>query len=270
MKLVSTEAYEVAALALRYWFMVLGVLIVWRSFSWIKKDRRYRKKRLQQLPDAGMVGELVVISGSEELASGDTLPMPREGTLGSARICDVYLPAPGIASRQGDFRFKNGLGVTVMPAWRKKIHIDGVDYTHKQEPGIMHHGSKLVIGQVVLRLRLFVGLETSQSMKAALQPDGQLEGLTQYVQEYYQENPDKITEVWEEEWQFATKPYKRTPRNWDDGEIEIQGTLQGENAPVGGFEIRESLYPEGEGQQKKDNPPLLTKKSPFKRKNKKE
>lgn len=259
---MPAEAYEIAALALRYWFVVLGVLIVWRSFSWLKKDRAFRKTRLKQLPDAGMVGELVVISGSEELPAGAIVPMPREGTIGSARVCDVYLPAPGIASRQGDFRFKNGLGLIIMPARKRKIHIDGKDYTHKDEDALMHHGSKMIIGQVVMRLRLFVGLETSKSNEEQLMPPQELET---YVQSYYEENPADERVPLEEEWIFSTKPYKRTLREWEEepqpdlekiDALLLQQTFLHEDVEENefdypasdtldsGFEVRDELYPQ--------------------------
>lgn len=74
-------------LAARYWFTFLGVLIVWRSFRWLRKDRRAKHRRLKQLPDAGMVGELVVLTGSEELPAGVALPYP-------VKVCwEAYAPA---------------------------------------------------------------------------------------------------------------------------------------------------------------------------------
>lgn len=58
---MGSDVYEVISLAARYWFTFLGVLIVWRSFRWLRKDRKAKHRRLKQLPDAGMVGELVVL-----------------------------------------------------------------------------------------------------------------------------------------------------------------------------------------------------------------
>ena len=79
------EIYEIISLAARYWFALLGLLIVWRSFSWLRKDRRAKHRRLRQLPDAGMIGELVVLHGSDELPEGTAIPVPREGVLGFVR-----------------------------------------------------------------------------------------------------------------------------------------------------------------------------------------
>ena len=56
--MISTDAkiYEVLALAMRYFFTLLGVMIVWRAVSWLRKDRKQTHKRLKQLPDAGTIG----------------------------------------------------------------------------------------------------------------------------------------------------------------------------------------------------------------------
>ena len=104
------EIYEIISLAARYWFALLGLLIVWRSFSWLRKDRRAKHRRLRQLPDAGMIGELVVLHGSDELPEGTAIPVPREGVLGFVRTCDVVVPVEGVARQHIDFTFQDGKG----------------------------------------------------------------------------------------------------------------------------------------------------------------
>ncbi len=248
---MSQEAYEIVALALRYWFTFLGLLIMWHSFSWLRKGRKHRKHRLEKLPDAGLIGELVVISGNNELETGMILPVPREGTIGSARICDVHLAVSGINPRQGDFRFKNGLGLMVFPARKRKIEIDGKEYTSKGEYGLMHHGSKITIGDLVLRLRLFVGLETN---RALLQPLEE-KSLQEYVKEYYKAHSPITDEESTVNWEIATKPYVRIPRDWEENEENFElstaeeTSLQEEGGE--GFVINSYLYPEKEERKKK-------------------
>lgn len=165
------EIYEVIALGARYWFVLLGGLIVWRSFRWLRKDRRAKHRRLRQLPDAGMVGEMVVLAGSDELPEGMTVPVPREGTLGFVRTCDMVVPVEGVAKRHLDFSFRNGVGLVVYP-WRGcACVVDGQRLTCRDRCSRypMHHGSRLEIGDAVLRLRVFAGLETARSV--TLLPD---------------------------------------------------------------------------------------------------
>lgn len=48
---------------MRYWFALLGVLIVVRTFIWLMKEHRERHRRQHHLPDAGTVGRLLVLDG---------------------------------------------------------------------------------------------------------------------------------------------------------------------------------------------------------------
>ena len=161
---MSESVYEVLSLGMRYWFMLLGLLIVWRSFSWLRKDRREKHRRLRQLPDAGMIGELVVIVGSDELPEGTAIPVPREGVLGFLRTCDVVVPVSGVAAHHLDFTFRNGKGLLVRP-WRGcTCQVDADEFDHRVKPSRypMYHGSKLFIGDAVLRLRVFAGLDVTR------------------------------------------------------------------------------------------------------------
>ena len=52
---MAPDVYQVVAYAMRYWFALLGALIVWRTFRWLRKDRQAKHRRLRSLPDAGMI-----------------------------------------------------------------------------------------------------------------------------------------------------------------------------------------------------------------------
>lgn len=153
--------YEIISLAMRYWFTALGVLIVWRAFSWLRKDRRLKHKRLRTLPDAGMIGEMVVIEGSRDLPEDTIISVPREGVLGFLRSCDLVVPVNGVHTQHADFVFVSGKGLRVFPRRGCECTVDGEEILSrrdaKQHP--MGHNSTLSIGDAVLRLRLFAGLD---------------------------------------------------------------------------------------------------------------
>ena len=157
---MSAEVYEVLSLGLRYWFAVLGLLIVLRSFLWLWKDHVEKHRRLRSLPDAGMIGELVVISEGGELAPGTTLPVPREGTMGDVRGCDIPIPGAGLQRLHLDFRWVNGQGLLITPCRGRYALVDGEEASRKM-PRLMGHGSFLQVGYATLRLRLFAGLDAS-------------------------------------------------------------------------------------------------------------
>ena len=153
--------YSVLALGMRYWFILLGLLIVWRSFRWLRRDRREKHKRLKRLPDAGHVGEFTVLAGSEELPEQSAVPVPREGVLGSVRTCDMVLPCEGVAAHHIDFLYENGEGLRVIPRRGLICAVNGTTLDHrtaKRYPP-MQHGDILQLGRAALRLRLFAGLD---------------------------------------------------------------------------------------------------------------
>ncbi len=226
---MPAQAYEIVAMGARYWFAFLGVIIVWRSFMWLRKDAQMRRKRLRQLPDAGLVGELVVLAGSESLPPGTVIPLPREGTLGSLRSCDVSIPCSGVASRHGDFRFENGVGLIITPVQHLTIMVDGEEPDPNQREWVIHHGSRLVIGDALLRMRLFMGLETARS--AAFQQDGAYEEQPPELvatQQEWQEDDGELTTgyeapapvVMEEDitpgWEEYTQPRRQQILSWQD------------------------------------------------------
>ena len=208
------EVYEVIALGARYWFALLGVLIVWRAFSWLRKDRRAKHRRLKRLPDAGFIGEWVVLLGSDELPEGSAIPVPWEGVMGFLRTCDVVVPVPGVANQHLDFSFRNGKGLVVTPLRGRDCIVDGVTLTHRTRTARcpLHHGSRLQLGDAILRLRLFAGLETDR--RASLQPDMACEPLP------FPDDP-----VPPQDWRQNTGAYQ--PPTWQPGAGTYQPPVNG-------------------------------------------
>ena len=168
---MSPEIYEVVSQGARYWFLFLMGVIVWRSYRWLARDRKQRKKRLRLLPDAGFIGELVVQTGQESLPPGTVLPVPREGTLGSSRGCDLCVSLPGVARTHLWFRYEDGVGLRVRPLGSNKIQVDGLACEHRRQGLLMLHGSRLALGEGVLRLRMFAGFETTAHAAPLEAPD---------------------------------------------------------------------------------------------------
>ena len=151
--------YEVVSQAARYWFLFLMALIVWRSFRWLRRDRRQRKKRLKRLPDAGYVGELVVLKGNDELPEGLALPVSNEGILGCLRGDDIYVPVSGVGKKHLWYSFDEEDGLRVEPYSRRIVEVDGETFTGRRRRAYLTHGSLLTVGEAQLRLRMFAGFE---------------------------------------------------------------------------------------------------------------
>ena len=163
---------------MRYFFTFLGVMIVWRSFSWLRKDRRQTHRRLRQLPDAGTIGIFTVEQGSQELPEGEAIPVPHEGVLGYLRTCDVVVPVDDVATMHLDFSFVDGRGLYIYPRRGCDATVDGVPLTSRWESKRypMQHGSTLEIGQAVLRLGVFAGLDVKEARPVFDAPEEDVAG----------------------------------------------------------------------------------------------
>lgn len=159
MRGLPDQIYEVVSQGARYWFLFLMALIAWRSYRWLVRDRKQRKKRLRLLPDAGYVGELVVMQGNNELPEGLALPVSGEGILGCLRGNDVYVPVKGVAKKHLWYEFDDEQGLRVEPYGRRRMEVDGKTYTGRRARTYLTHGARLAVGDAVLRLRMFAGFE---------------------------------------------------------------------------------------------------------------
>lgn len=183
---MEDTAYTLLSLGMRYWFLLLIVLTLTRAFFLMWQDRRDYHRTLRQLPDAGLIGEVV------DLESGKSQPLPREGLIGSGRSCDIRLG--GLQRREMEFVFRNGLGLKLIPLHRrhqsfldgrlleksrifpflnrKDLWAQGDESPHEPEPlsekdAYALHGTILEIKGRTLRFRLFAGLNLPQRMDMA-------------------------------------------------------------------------------------------------------
>lgn len=157
---VSPEIYQVISQASRWLFAFFALMLLIFAFSWHHAEQRERRERFRKLPGAGTIGELVVLSGSEELAPDTWFPVPREGVLGSLRSCDLVVPCPGVSSQHLDFSWQDGTGLLIRPRLGCEVLVDGIPVsrrgTYADAP--LMHGSVLQVGSAVLRLQLFSAL----------------------------------------------------------------------------------------------------------------
>ena len=93
---VSDGLYEILALAARYFFAGLFLLIVLRAWRVTVRDARRARKLRRLSPQTGLSGELVVLEGEGRARRGMRYPVIREGTLGSARSADVRVRHPSV------------------------------------------------------------------------------------------------------------------------------------------------------------------------------
>lgn len=104
---MNANAYELLALAMRYVFAGLMLLIVLRAWRISLVDSR-RAARLRRLsPDTGIIGEMLVVRGSERARPGMRYPLTLEGSIGSGRRADLRVRHSTVRSRHAIFQMTN-------------------------------------------------------------------------------------------------------------------------------------------------------------------
>ena len=115
---MPSETYELISLGMRYWFVLLGAVIILRAARWTLHDHRAYTRTMRALPDAGLIGEIV------NLETGESHPLPREGVIGSSKACDVRFV--GLRKRDLEYFFRDGHGVAIVPSHRRhQVLLDG-------------------------------------------------------------------------------------------------------------------------------------------------
>lgn len=149
---MSQEAYELAALTMRYVFTALMLLIVWRACRGALIDSRRAAKLRQLSPMTGVCGELVALEADERLRRGMRFPVIREGAIGSARRSDVRIRHSSVRRRHAFFQLADdGLHVRSHAGARLR---DGDGRLVREL--VLTDGGELTVGRVRLLLVLSV------------------------------------------------------------------------------------------------------------------
>ena len=147
---VSDGLYEILALAARYFFAGLFLLIVLRAWRVTVRDARRARKLRRLSPQTGLSGELVVLEGEGRARRGMRYPVIREGTLGSARSADVRVRHPSVRPRHARFELtEEGLALTAISG-AKLLDGDG----ERARKLLLRDGDCFTAGSVLLTLVL--------------------------------------------------------------------------------------------------------------------
>ncbi|MBQ8973408.1 MAG: FHA domain-containing protein [Clostridia bacterium] len=147
---MSSDAYELAALTVRYVLCALMLLIVFRAAKGALTDSR-RATRLRRLsPMTGLSGELIVLEGLGKVHTGMRYPVIREGMIGTSRRADVRIRHASVRRRHAYFQLTE-----------KGLHIRGHANTTLRDAHnravrelTLHDGDRFRLGSIRLMLVL--------------------------------------------------------------------------------------------------------------------
>ena len=165
---MSPELINVIFQVSRWLFAFLGVFAALSAMGWLHAEKKARRERLRYTPAAGTVGELMVLSGGDDLPVQTWFPVTREGVLGSVRSCDLVVPCPGVRAHHLDFVWKDGVGLIIHPRSGCEAVVGDVTLNCRSDVTShpLTHGACLQVGQAVLRLQVFRALNTAYAVPA--------------------------------------------------------------------------------------------------------
>ena len=156
--------YRVCGMAFGVFSAFAAALVLFLALRRNGQDAAAWKRVRRETPGIGSACAFRVVTagGSRRLSEGDTLPVPYEGTLGSAPSCDVCIPFGGV-HRRSAFFWMEADGLHMAPLHRDGFLVDG----ERAEPGdeaILRDGAELRLSS--LRLRLSLPAEARQPGRA--------------------------------------------------------------------------------------------------------
>lgn len=156
-----TQAWvQVLSLLFGYVSAAIILLIVLLALRKYASDRALWRRVRRELPQAGAVGQLVVLDGGRRLRLGEEISVPYEGTMGASHSCDVCIPARKVHMRSAFFWMEND-GLHMVALHRDGFLADDVPV----EPGdeaVLRDGAVLRVGEARLSLSLY----SSRRMRA--------------------------------------------------------------------------------------------------------
>ena len=163
MPVASEDVWKILYSVSRYLFPLLAVSLFFLVLFYILSESRSRREKARGLPGTGTVGELVVLSGGDDLDVNTWFPVPREGVLGSVRSCDLVIPCPGVRTKHLDFFWEDGTGLLIRPRTGCEALVNGMSVTCRSRTADipLTHGSVLQVGTAMLRLHLFAALDNT-------------------------------------------------------------------------------------------------------------
>ena len=198
---MNSDLYALIALAARYWFVALIVILLFRGWRMTVADNRRAKLLREWMGQTGCVGELILSPGSRRRVS---YPIPREGVMGSGRAADVRIRSRELMRAHAHFELREG-GLLIRPLGKAELSVGG---GFSGESVFLRDGDVLTIGRLQLMLVLF---------------DAPVE--EEETDEWFEVGPDAVSEDDSEddsdEW-FGERPVARRARTPEDEDGQYQ------------------------------------------------
>lgn len=150
---MEAETYELLALAARYWFAALGIIIVLRAWRASVFDNRSARLLRDLSPEAGNIGELQIIADQwkDRALIGARYAAPPEFALGSGRAADARIRHRDIKKRHLHLRY-DGTAFVLTPARGVR---PVAPCRARDGAWILRDGDCMQLGRLIIKLTLY-------------------------------------------------------------------------------------------------------------------
>ncbi len=140
--------YEATALALRFWFLIVAVIVLLGVTSISIKE--YRDKRMVLDVAQSSIGYLSVISGPEDVM-GQNVPLMTENIIGRSRSSDILFADRSVDKAHSQI-YKDDRGtVYISRLGRRDITVNGISI---DDPVPIYDRDVVCFGNVVAKVHL--------------------------------------------------------------------------------------------------------------------
>lgn len=148
---MNEQAYELTALAMRYWFTALILVACLCGLRLQIAERKRARREKLAAPNMEYVGELLVVRGSESVPRGERYAVQRDFVIGRRRKCDVCLADKSVFPRHARGELRNG-GMLIGAIGRAPVALRGQPLSQEV---LVKDGALFCIGALTLQLTLY-------------------------------------------------------------------------------------------------------------------
>lgn len=188
--MVRSELYAILALAMRYVFCALLLIIVFRAWRITVVDNRRARILRMIMPDVASVGELIA-QGNLKGKRRARFLIPSEGILGSSGGADICIRHADVKRKHAFFSLRDG-GLLIRPLRGATLTLENGANARQL---ILKDGDRFLIGKLKVQLVLFDAIGKHSEVPDEREPEiaNDLPVLDEFFEEedLWQEAPAK-------------------------------------------------------------------------------
>lgn len=143
--------YEAAALGMRFWFLIVGILVLLGVTSISIKE--YAEKRFVLRVAKNSIGYLHIVSGPEDVMD-ENLQLMRQNTIGRSRRVDILLRDSSVSKAHSQIYLADDGYIYVNRLGRGDVTVNG---EYVSDTSAVYSGDVICFGNVVTRVHIKEG-----------------------------------------------------------------------------------------------------------------